>query len=248
MAAPASVPGAAANLVSRSTSPSDVVGRAGFDFYGLLEPIPADSRGLRHVRMPELGRVELQLGNEVTAGYLRANGALQPLPPGSQLDRSTGTFTWTPGPGYIGTYELVFLQGATQLSVAVTIEPKSSVAAGQMQGWIDLPGARATVAGRFMVAGWALDTGAWQGSGIGAVHVWARRRDVPAASPIFLGAAGLGVERPDVAAAFGWQFDRAGWGLAASGLVPGTYDVTAYFWSMRTGRFEDARTVSISVR
>jgi hypothetical protein len=34
----------------------------------------------------------------------------------------------------------------------------------------------------------------------------------------------------------------------ASGLAPGTYDVTAYFWSTRTNRFEDARTVTITVR
>jgi hypothetical protein len=80
------------------------------------------------------------------------------------------------------------------------------------------------------------------------VHVWAQRRDVPASSEIFLGAATLGGARPDVAEIYGAQFDRAGWSLSASGLVPGTYDVTAYFWSTRTGRFEDARTVTISVR
>ena len=78
--------GAAAELAWRSASASDVLGRAGFDFDGPLEPMPADATGLRHVRMPELGRVELQLGDDMTAGYLRANDALQPLPPGSQLD------------------------------------------------------------------------------------------------------------------------------------------------------------------
>ena len=141
----------------------------------------------------------------------------------------------------------MFLQGATQLSVAVTIEPKSN-GAGQMQGWIDLPATRATVTGAFTVAGWALDTGAWQGRASGRCTSGRSAATCRLRRAIFLGAAGLGVQRPDVSAAFGPQFDRAGWGLSASGLAPGTYDLTAYFWSTRTGQFEDARTISISVR
>ena len=43
------------------------------------------------------------------------------------------------------------------------------------------------------VTGWALDPKAWNGSGIGTVHVWAQRRDVPGVAPEFLGAATLGV-------------------------------------------------------
>ena len=65
---------------------------------------------------------------------------------------------------------------------------------------------------------------------------------------MFLGAATLGGSRPDVAAAYGKQFDRTGWSLAASGLPAGVYDVTAYFWSNRTGQFDDARTVTVTVR
>ena len=117
-----------------------------------------------------------------------------------------------------------------------------------MRGWIDLPAARATVAGTFTVAGWAFDASAWQGSGVDAVHVWAKRRDVPAAGAVFLGAAAVGGVRPDVAAVYGPQFESAGWSLTATGLAPGTYDVTAYLWSSRTERFEDARTITVIVR
>ena len=42
--------------------------------------------------------------------------------------------------------------------------------------------------------------------------------------------------------------ERAAWQLAALGLAPGLYDVTAYFWSTRTDHFEDARIVRITLR
>jgi hypothetical protein len=240
--------GAAAELAWRSVSDADIDGRAGFDFNAPFESIHTDAAGVRHVRLPELGRVELRLGHETAAGYLSANGTLRALPAGSQLDTATGVFTWVPGPGFIGTYDLVFLKGMTQVLVAVTIVPKPGEKAGLMRGWIDLPGARATVAGTFTVAGWAIDTGAWQGSGVGAVHVWAQRRDVSSAPAIFLGAAAVGGVRSDVAGIYGAQFDRAGWSVSASGLALGRYDVTAYFWSTRTDRFEDARMTTITVR
>ena len=248
MAAAPQVLGAASDVAWRSVSDRDVTGRSGYDFEVPLETIDADSAGVRRVRMPELGRIELRLSRGTTAGYLRSNGTLRPLPPGSQFDPSTGQFTWAPGPGYIGTYDLVFLQDAAQVPVEVTIEQKRSETAGLMRGWVDAPATGETVAGRFIVAGWALDTAAWQGAGVGAVHVWARRRDVPASSAVFLGAADLGGVRPDVAAAYGPQFSHAGWGLSASGLASGTYDVTAFFWSTRTDRFEDARTTTITVK
>jgi hypothetical protein len=43
------------------------------------------------------------------AGYLVANGELRPLPTGSSLDPG-GTFYWQPGPGYFGSYRLVFVR------------------------------------------------------------------------------------------------------------------------------------------
>jgi hypothetical protein len=113
---------------------------------------------------------------------------------------------------------------------------------------IDRPTADAQVSGAFTVEGWALDSGAWQGAGIGAVHVWAHRVDLPGATPNFLGAAALHRVRSDVAAIYGAQFERAGWAVSATGLAPGIYDVTAYVWRTRTQQFEDARSVRIAVR
>jgi hypothetical protein len=100
----------------------------------------------------------------------------------------------------------------------------------------------------FQVAGWALDPQAPFGAGIGAVHVWVERTDVAGAAPVFLGAADLAGRRPDVARAFGRQYEAAGFGLTTVGLAPGRYELTAYAWNVRTARWEDARTVSIVVR
>jgi hypothetical protein len=246
--APAQVVGSAMDVAGLAPSSSEVTGQAGFNFDAPMEVVDADASGVRSVRIPELGRIELQLGVGTSAGYLNANGTLRPLPPGGQLNTATGQFTWVPGPGYIGTYDLVFVQGSSQVAVEVTIEPKSTITAGLMRGIIDVPTPSASVGGAFTVAGWALDLAAWHGAGVGAVHVWAQRRDAAGAAPVFLGPASLGVSRPDVATAFGKQFDRAGWSLAASGLPAGVYDVTAYFWSNRTGQFDDARTVTVTVR
>jgi glucose/arabinose dehydrogenase len=95
------------------------------------------------------------------------------------------------------------------------------------------------------VAGWALDPGAAEGSGIAAVHIWAT--PVEGGSPTFLGGAALGVSRPDVGAVFGAQFDDAGYGLLYT-LPPGTYDLTVYAMRVSTGTFDDARVVRVTIQ
>ena len=247
MDAPAVALRSASEIVGLPATDGDVFGRTGYDFDAPWELMSADWAGVRRVQLPEFGRLEMWVGAKVTTGYLSANGTLRALPPGSKLDTATGIFTWAPGPGYIGSYDLVFLQADAQMAVQVTIKEKKPETAGLMRGYIDGPATGTSVSRSFHIGGWALDLAAWQGSGVGAVHVWAQRRDAPSA-PKFLGAAQVNVTRPDVAAQYGAQFDRAGWQLSASGLEPGIYDLTAYFWSTRTRQFEDARSVSITVR
>ena len=67
----------------------------------------------RTVDLGSLQRLELSLGNVSACagayeGYSLIAGELRPLPIGSSLD-STGTFYWQPGPGFHGTYRLVFV-------------------------------------------------------------------------------------------------------------------------------------------
>jgi len=87
-----------------------------------------------------VNRMEIELGDEPEAavllpggarysGYMIVGDALRPLPVGSTLDRRAGRFSWMPGPGFVGTYELVFVEHAgsvpiRSIKVIIEIEPK----------------------------------------------------------------------------------------------------------------------------
>jgi len=106
------------------------------------------------------------------------------------------------------------------------------------------------------IAGWAFDPGASIGSGIAQVHVWARKLDavglqagqIAGEQPaVFVGAATVGVARPDVAQAIAGAPVDSGFALTTT-LAPGTWELTAYVWNERTARWEDARSVVTIVR
>jgi len=63
------------------------------------------------------------------SGYQIVGDQLRPLPIGSNLDPLTGRFSWLPGPGFLGTYGLLFFQTdgfgiMKRISVKLTIKPK----------------------------------------------------------------------------------------------------------------------------
>jgi hypothetical protein len=255
--------------------------RTGFDLSTGYAPLAVNAAGVAHVRIPELGRVELQLPG-VESGELIVNGEARALPIGVGIDRERGIVTWAPGAGFLGTYRLAFSganpgtteprdSGTLGLQDPGTSGPRdfvfdvSVVPAQYAEEPVRMHVDRVSVEGPAMsertvrVEGWALDPQAWTGSGVGAVHVWARRRGAVQgsgfsvqgageASPIFLGTATLGLSRPDVAAAHGAEYGDAG--FAFTGVLPdaGEWEVTAYVWISRTGRFEDARSVQVVVR
>jgi hypothetical protein len=81
----------------------------------------------------EAGRVALTLGSPVEGsggyqGYLVSGGRLAPLPTGAFLDLRSGDFYWQPGVGFVGTYELVFVRSAGEMSeripVTIVVEGK----------------------------------------------------------------------------------------------------------------------------
>jgi photosystem II stability/assembly factor-like uncharacterized protein len=104
------------------------------------------------------------------------------------------------------------------------------------------PAAGATTYRGAKLGGWALDLAAGSGTGIDAVHVWAYPDPGSGQAPVFLGAATLGIERPDVGAIFGSQFNNAGYGLFLPALPQGNYLFAAYPHSEITGLFEPPAT------
>jgi hypothetical protein len=109
-----------ASLASMPTSNRTVGARRGFNLRD-RSTAAAVRNGVRTVQIAQLDRLELSIGSRVTAGYLIANGTLRDLPVGSQLNKETGVFTWTPPPGYLGVYHLVFVTGQTKVPVDVAI-------------------------------------------------------------------------------------------------------------------------------
>jgi hypothetical protein len=110
---------------------------------------------------------------------------------------------------------------------------------------LDVPSTGASVQGNFAVSGWALDLSASSGSGVDTVHVWAQ--SVSSGEWSFLGAASMGVSRPDVAAAFqSQQFASSGYGMMAA-LPPGTYDINVFAHSVISNTFNNVQTKRITV-
>lgn len=111
-----------------------VSGRVGWDLEAPYRRLAAEPSGQLIVRSDEVGRIELTLGSSDNArssltGYLRTATGLLPLPAGSQLDPGSGVFTWAPGAGFIGAYDLVFVRvdGDTPVArrnVRVVLAPK----------------------------------------------------------------------------------------------------------------------------
>jgi len=146
-----------------------------------------------------------------------------------------------------GVYELVAfahstVTGTFNNSKAVTVTVRSGARMA-----VDLPGAGASLTQPFAIAGWALDAGAPGGTGVDAIHVWAYPNPGSGAAPIFVGVADYGAQRPDVGAAFGARFTASGYGLVATGLRPGFYQLVVYAHSSVTGTY-DNQAVNVTVQ
>ncbi|MCP4221180.1 MAG: hypothetical protein GY765_41505 [bacterium] len=96
--------------VARSESPADYESDS-FKLHAVTEngerEITADEKGIFHVKIRETERLVLGTAG-YTDGHLEVKGSLKKLPVGSTLDAAGGLFYWQPGPGFLGTYTLVF--------------------------------------------------------------------------------------------------------------------------------------------
>jgi hypothetical protein len=126
----------ALDLLSLSTAQSSNQGTPlkigiGFDPENLPQILHPDKKGIFHLQIPELERIEIQVGvpGKHLVGYLVVGNRLRNLPVGSTLDKRTGKFNWMPGPGFLKKYKLVFFEKLsrgeiTRKTVLIEIIPK----------------------------------------------------------------------------------------------------------------------------
>jgi hypothetical protein len=96
-------------------SSSPVFLKRGYDHDSQPQILYPDKQGIFDIVIKENERIEIRLktqGSGLTRyfGYLSIGQELRRLPIGSFLDRSNGIFYWHPGPGYLGTYRLIFIE------------------------------------------------------------------------------------------------------------------------------------------
>lgn len=83
-----------------------------------IEPqaVPMDEKGINRISIKELERLEIVLsdqpdtGGYLYSGYTVTGNRLRPLPIGSTLDEQKGIFYWHPGAGFLGRFNLVFVE------------------------------------------------------------------------------------------------------------------------------------------
>jgi len=230
-----------------------IVGRRSWDPEAPWRAYAVGASGRAVIRGEELDRFELRLGEhagERYTGYVRVGPDLATLPVGSRLEATTGVFTWAPGVGFVGAYDLVFVRWAGARAVArqdvrLILAPKGSGHVGP-QIVIDTPRSQQDVGQPFLLGGWAVDLAADVGTGIETLHAWAY--PLTGGPPVFVGAAVYGGPRPDVAAVHGEQFRDAGYGFLVQGLAHGNYDLAVFAWSRVSGGFVPAKLVRVTVR
>jgi hypothetical protein len=241
------------DLAALPEDPSLIAGRRSWNANAPWNPYAPGRAGRATLRGEELDRFEIALAatdGQSYTGYLRVGDQLHPLPAGSHLDAGTGAFTWAPGVGFVGTYDVVFVRSAGGRAVArrevrFILQPKGSGHVG-VQAVIDTPRARQDLAQPFAIGGWAIDLDAATGTGIETVHAWAYPAN--GGPPTFLGATNTFGARPDVAAVHGDQFRDAGFGVLVQGLPPDAYDLAVFPWSAVIGAFTPPQSVRVSVR
>ena len=121
--------------------------------------------------------------------------------------------------------------------------PQSAVA--QSSVYLDAPRAHQTVDTNFHIGGWAVDWAARSTSGVMTIHVWAYPEG--GAPPIWVGVP-EGGSRRDIAATFGSNFLRCGFGMNVSGeLPPGNYMLAIFPFSDIRGGFDYDSAIAIPI-
>ncbi len=121
------------DLAVIAADPAPILVRRGFG-KGERLPLHAGAGNPFEIEIRETGRVEIGLDRGSAGdglayrGYQLVGGEVRPLPAGSTLDPKRGLWTWQPGPGFLGAFDLVFVaerngRPVARTSVRVRIAP-----------------------------------------------------------------------------------------------------------------------------
>lgn len=101
------------------------------DFWS--EAILPEIDGIAHIQCKELERIDVQVSQSdiEVEGYMMVGKRLMRLPVGSTFEKMGGRFCWMPGPGFVGTYSMVFVETnkygeKRRKNIMVTVVPKFS--------------------------------------------------------------------------------------------------------------------------
>ena len=90
--------------------------KRGFNEHIETQAVPLDEEGVNRISIKELERLEIVFSDQpencgaLYSGYTLTGNQLKPLPIGSTLDKRKGIFYWQPGAGFLGCYNLVFIE------------------------------------------------------------------------------------------------------------------------------------------
>jgi hypothetical protein len=94
----------------------------------------------------------------------------------------------------------------------------------------------------FLIAGWAVDLGALDGTGVDRVEVLEG-----GCEGAVIGIATNGIDRPDVAETYGPQFAHSGWQFEVKLLRPGDYTLAVRTKSSGTDNYNQCQAIQVTV-
>ncbi|MCP5052247.1 MAG: hypothetical protein GY940_34080, partial [bacterium] len=113
--------------ISRSSPgyPGSIRITKGYD-NSVFRDIYPDDNGINHIVIKELERTAICLSGGTRGlewvGFQVIGGKLRALPVGSTLDHIRGIFYWQPGPGFIGSYDFIFIDKGKNTSCRIKIK------------------------------------------------------------------------------------------------------------------------------
>jgi hypothetical protein len=84
--------------------------KTGYNRDALPKEISANEHRVIEIEIPEVQRVEIELGKGPWQGWMMTHNGLTRLPIGSSIDKVNGVFYWQPCAGFLGDFHFLFIR------------------------------------------------------------------------------------------------------------------------------------------